>query len=52
MMQSRQELLADGAVVGAQVRVVTGSDEVFEGSVFTLDPVSNFLILGACSCVK
>lgn len=41
------ELLADGAVIGAKVRVVTQADETFEGAVFTLDPVASFLILGA-----
>lgn len=41
------ELLADGAVIGAKVRVVTQADEAFEGVIFTLDPVASFLILGA-----
>lgn len=41
------ELLADGTVIGAKVRVVTQADETFEGAIFTLDPVASFLILGA-----
>lgn len=41
------ELLADGAVIGAKVRVVTQADDTFEGTIFTLDPVASFLILGA-----
>ena len=44
------ELLHDHKAVGAKVRVVTTSQEVFEGSIFTLDPVANFLVLGTlCS---
>lgn len=40
------ELLADGQVVGSTVRVQTRAGESFQGVVFTLDPVANFLILG------
>lgn len=40
------ELYLDGKVVGAKVRVVTCHDESFEGIIFTLDPIANFLILG------
>ncbi|GLE08706.1 hypothetical protein PINS_up020069 [Pythium insidiosum] len=35
----------DGKVVGAKVRVTTCHDETFEGVIFTLDAVANFLIL-------
>lgn len=41
------ELLADGKVIGAKVRVLTQADESFDGVIFTLDPVASFLILGA-----
>lgn len=52
------ELLADGRVVGAKVRVITQADEAFEGTIFTIDPVASFLFLGgtrslflrACEC--
>lgn len=40
------ELLADGKVVGATLRVLTRAQQSFEGVVFTLDPVANFLVLG------
>ncbi|KAJ0411989.1 hypothetical protein ATCC90586_009946 [Pythium insidiosum] len=39
------ELCVDGKVVGAKVRVTTCHDETFEGVIFTLDAVANFLIL-------
>ncbi|TYZ64708.1 hypothetical protein PybrP1_011061 [[Pythium] brassicae (nom. inval.)] len=39
------ELLADGCVVGARVRVLTQADETFEGAIFTVDPVASFLFL-------
>ncbi|KAG7395109.1 protein with role in RNA processing [Phytophthora boehmeriae] len=39
-----EELLQDNKAVGAKVRVTTKS-EVFEGVIFTLDPVANFLVL-------
>lgn len=42
------ELLADGCVVGARVRVLTQADETFEGAIFTIDPVASFLFLGRC----
>uniref|UniRef100_M4BN43 AD domain-containing protein n=1 Tax=Hyaloperonospora arabidopsidis (strain Emoy2) TaxID=559515 RepID=M4BN43_HYAAE len=39
------ELLHDHKAVGAKVRVFTRFQEVFEGSIFTLDPVAHFLVL-------
>ncbi|RLN98803.1 hypothetical protein BBJ28_00017360 [Nothophytophthora sp. Chile5] len=42
-----EELQQDGKAVGAKVRVVTSAQESFEGVIFTVDPVANFLILGA-----
>lgn len=39
-----EELQQDGKAVGATVRVTAGAD-TFEGVVFTLDPVANFLVL-------
>ncbi|KAF1317105.1 hypothetical protein FI667_g14995, partial [Globisporangium splendens] len=39
------ELLADGRVIGAKVRVLTQAEEAFEGVIFTIDPVASFLIL-------
>lgn len=42
------ELVADGRVIGARVRVVTQAEETFEGTIFTIDPVASFLILGMC----
>lgn len=46
------ELLADGRAVGAVLRVQTRAGERFEGVVFTLDPVADFLFLGASQSVK
>ena len=43
------ELLHDHKAVGAKVRVFTRFQEVFEGSIFTLDPVAHFLVLGTFS---
>ncbi|RLN10746.1 hypothetical protein BBJ28_00008897 [Nothophytophthora sp. Chile5] len=40
-----EELKQDGKAVGAKVRVVTSAQENFEGVIFTVDPVANFLIL-------
>lgn len=40
------ELQQDHKAVGAKVRVVTSGQESFEGIIFTLDPVANFLVLG------
>ncbi|KUF97271.1 hypothetical protein AM588_10006591 [Phytophthora nicotianae] len=40
------ELQQDHKAVGAKVRVVTAAQETFEGVIFTLDPVANFLVLG------
>ncbi|GMF38304.1 unnamed protein product [Phytophthora fragariaefolia] len=39
------ELQQDHKAVGAKVRVLTGAQETFEGVIFTLDPVANFLVL-------
>uniref|UniRef100_A0AAV1VJ89 AD domain-containing protein n=1 Tax=Peronospora matthiolae TaxID=2874970 RepID=A0AAV1VJ89_9STRA len=39
------ELLHDHKAVGARVRVVTRFQEVFEGSIFALDPLAHFLVL-------
>ncbi|KAG6612678.1 uncharacterized protein IUM83_03225 [Phytophthora cinnamomi] len=39
------ELLQDHKAVGAKVRVLTSAQESFEGVIFTLDPVANFLVL-------
>ncbi|KAE9008393.1 hypothetical protein PR003_g17616 [Phytophthora rubi] len=39
------ELQQDHKAVGAKVRVLTGAQESFEGVIFTLDPVANFLVL-------
>ncbi|KAG2760030.1 hypothetical protein JG687_00003579 [Phytophthora cactorum] len=39
------ELQQDHKAVGAKVRVVTATQETFEGVIFTLDPVANFLVL-------
>ncbi|EGZ26271.1 hypothetical protein PHYSODRAFT_555839 [Phytophthora sojae] len=39
------ELQQDHKAVGAKVRVVTSGQESFEGIIFTLDPVANFLVL-------
>jgi hypothetical protein len=44
------ELLADGRVIGAKVRVLTQAAEAFEGVIFTIDPIASFLILGELSC--
>ncbi|KAL7680674.1 putative Anticodon-binding domain, protein Lsm12 [Plasmopara halstedii] len=40
------EMQQDHKVVGAKIRVETNKHETFEGTVFTLDPVANFLVLG------
>lgn len=40
------ELQQDHKAVGAKVRVLTDAQESFEGVIFTLDPVANFLVLG------
>ncbi|CEG36128.1 Uncharacterized conserved protein [Plasmopara halstedii] len=39
------EMQQDHKVVGAKIRVETNKHETFEGTVFTLDPVANFLVL-------
>ncbi|KAL3662668.1 hypothetical protein V7S43_012512 [Phytophthora oleae] len=39
------ELQQDHKAVGAKVRVITTGKETFEGVIFTLDPVANFLVL-------
>ncbi|POM59467.1 hypothetical protein PHPALM_31798 [Phytophthora palmivora] len=39
------ELQQDHKAVGAKVRVLTTTQETFEGIIFTLDPVANFLVL-------
>jgi hypothetical protein len=41
------ELQQDHKAVGAKVRVLTNAQETFEGVIFTVDPVANFLVLGA-----
>ncbi|KAG1707380.1 hypothetical protein DVH05_026571 [Phytophthora capsici] len=40
-----EELQQDHKAVGAKVRVVTTGKETFEGVIFTVDPVANFLVL-------
>lgn len=40
------ELQQDHKLVGAKIRVTTNTHESFEGIIFTLDPVANFLVLG------
>lgn len=39
------ELQQDHKLVGAKIRVTTNTHESFEGIIFTLDPVANFLVL-------
>ena len=40
------ELQEDHKTVGAKVCVLTNANETFEGVIFTVDPVANFLVLG------
>lgn len=46
------ELQQDHKVIGAKVRVVTASNEIFEGIIFTMDPKANFLVLEEQDGVK
>ncbi|KAL4110758.1 hypothetical protein PRIC1_002446 [Phytophthora ramorum] len=39
------ELQQDYKAVGAKVRVITSGQETFEGEIFTVDTVANFLVL-------